>query len=259
MRTSKFLALRTISILMVLCCDTVARAQDAPSAEDAFKRANELTQASRYREAIPLYLIAYSAFPDSDAVVWNLGISSAQLGEQAEALKYWMAYRKLRPDDWQSFSKLIQTYQALGDIASRDRERAALLELRRSAQPESALAQADMYCREQMEIAGKKILAFEFFAPKGERMVIYKFVVTKADGTEDYRYSLGSYDATNHIAWETGSLPKDKRVYHLDKYQDRNHWTYGFYQSQPSYETIRSSVDNILNGQTTPISSTILK
>ncbi len=256
MTFSTALAAGALSIALVLNFFHPAYAQETLSPQDAFKRGNELTATNRVQEAIPFYLIAYNAHPEDDAVVWNLGIASAQVGDNAQALKYWTQYQKLRPDDWHGHAKLIQTYQALGDADSRDRMRAALFELRRAAPVGSDLASAEMYCREQMEIAGKKVLAFEAFEPKGERMVFYKFVITKPDGTENFRLSLGSYDATNQIAWQVGSVPKDQRVYHLDQYQGPNHQTYGFFRSQPSYEVIRAQVDAILNGHAEPSSGT---
>jgi len=243
----------------MLCACSIGSTQDGLSAQDAFRKGVELSEARKYREAIPYYLVAYRAFPQSEGVLWNLGIASAEVGEHSEALKYWTALREQSPDNWRVLSKLVQTHQALGDNASRDRSRTALFVLRKSASPDADFLHSDVYCREQMSIGGRKVLAFETFEPKGERMVFFAFVVLSDDGKEDYRISLGSYDFTNRIAWETGDLPRDKRLYHLDWYQGTAHRTYAFYESQPTYDTVRAKVLDVLDGRVKPVSSTTVR
>ena len=249
--------------LAIAFCFTAlcVHAQGTLTPQDAFEAGIEMAEAKKHREAIAFFLIANQAQPDSVGVLWNLGISSAEIGEHREALKYWQAFRKQRPQEWRGLAKLVQTYQALGDIAARDRERAALIEQYKNAPPQSDLGRTEMFCREQMVIAGRKVLGFEYFAPQGERRVFYAFiVVSEADGNqEDFRLSLGSYDATTQIAWEMGSLPRDKRIYHLDKYQGQNHWTYGLYEEPQSYEAVRTQVVEVLSGRAQVLSSTTRK
>src|SRR5690242_12949533 len=59
-------------------------------------------------------------FPDA---WWNLGTFRAQLNQHAQALSVWDIYRRMVPDDWRARVKVIQSCQALGDTARRDRER----------------------------------------------------------------------------------------------------------------------------------------
>lgn len=247
-----------LTVLLGVC--SIAGAQDNLTAEDAFRKGVELSEARKYREAIPYFLVVYRAFPQSESALWNLGIASAEVGAHPEALKYWTALRAQSPNDWRVLAKLIQTHQALGDDASRDRARNALFALRKSAPPDADVSRSDAYCREQMLVGGRKVFVFETFEPKGEEMLFFEFIVVLSDGrTEDYRISLGSYDAINLIAWETGALPRDKRLYHLDWYQDKAHRTYAFYESQPTYDTVRAQVLDILNGRAKPISSTTVR
>jgi tetratricopeptide (TPR) repeat protein len=251
--------IRVVLLASILLGCAYAHAQPALSPEDAFRKGIELSEAKRFREAIPYYQITYHAFPQSEGVLWNLGLATAEIKDFSEALKYWLRLRQHAPNNWRVRTKLIQAYQALGNTDARDRERAALFELRRSSPVDSELARTESYVREQMVIAGRKILAFEVFEPKGERMVFFAFVVVSDTDTEDFRISLGSYEFTNRMEWERGALPRDKRLYHLDQYQGPNHWTYGFYESQPAYEHVRAQVVDILNGRIKPISSTTVR
>ena len=57
---------------------------------------------------------------------WNLGLWHSALEQPDAALRSWLAYRRLNPDDWHVRAKLVQAYQALGDTVARNDERAAL-------------------------------------------------------------------------------------------------------------------------------------
>ena len=71
----------------------------------------------------------------------------------------------------------------------------------------------------------------------------YRFsIVDEASGDETSFVSLGSYDDTTAISRELGEIPKDARVYHVDRYTGGMHETYGFFNEQPSYETVRKIV-----------------
>jgi tetratricopeptide (TPR) repeat protein len=226
------------------------------NAEDAFRKGADLAEAGRYEDAIPCLLIAYQTHSNSPAVLWNLGIANAEVGNSADALKYWLAYRVAEPNDWRAYAKLIQTHQALGDMAARDKERKALFELRRQAVEGSELRRAEQYCREQAKVGAQKLLAFEVFEPRGERAIYYFAAILNASGKEDFRISLGSYEFTNRVAHETGNLPKDKRLYHLDRYDSVGHTTFAFYEFQPTYEQFSVGVQGILSGTARPLSST---
>lgn len=249
-------------LTLVICVAPVesARAQAAcaqgVAAEDAFRRGGDLSEAGRHADAIPCFLVAYRARPDNPAVLWNLGIASAEVGAPNEALKYWLAYKAVEPNDWRACAKLVQTYQTLGDRVARDRERDALLGIWRRAAAGSEVRRTEHYCREQMVLAGRKVLAFEVFEPRADKAIFYFFVMLDAAGREESRISLGSYASTNRVAQEIGGLPKGKRLYHLDRYDRSGHATFAFLESRPSYEEVRVSVQGILNGTMKPLSST---
>jgi len=224
--------------------------------EDAFRKGVELAAANRYADSIPCFLIAHHADPQHPAVLWNLGIASAEVGAPDQALKYWLAYRRAEPDDWRGLTKLVQAYQALGDISARDKTRETLIELRRNAAAGSELRAEKHFCREQTVMAGRKVLAFEVFEPDAERAVFYFFMVLDATGRQVARYSLGSYEATSRIAREINKWPPERRLYHLDRYTDDGHATYSMYETRPTYEAVRASVAEILSGAVKPAGST---
>lgn len=232
-----------------------AQADAAPSAAQTFATAVKLLEARRHADAIRLLRQVLATYPDDPAVLWNLGIASAKVGEHRNALSAWLALRRVNPTDWRIGPKLIQAYQALGDHPSRDAEQQALYQRRRAAPRGSDLALLTEYCREQTTIAGHEVSGYETFVPAGARRVFYKFLILDDAGYERFRFSLGSYDSTTEFARERGELAPDERLYHLDRYEGWTHATYGFLTRPPSYDETRKLVVQALSGLLQPISS----
>jgi len=250
MRTPRQIILLTL--LLQFCI--MANGQDVPTnPEREFAKAAEFMDKGQFADAVPI-LEALAREYESDDIFWNLGISATEIHATDKALKAWLAYRTLAPDDWRGRAKLVQAYQATGNIKARNDERAELIRLWEKGEDVDLRKQAT-FCREQVIEANRRVFVLEHFHPGGENMVVYSFEV-RAPDTEDYRISLGSYEGTNQVGWETGSRPRSVRLYHLDLYRPKLHETYGFYEGQPSYETVRENVMSILAGEAKPISST---
>jgi len=212
----------------------------------------------QHRDAIPYLKRAEKEYPDNPDILWNLGIANAEAGLHREALSAWLSYRKALPDDWLAAPKVIQAHQALGDLKARDAELKALYASRESGK-DPKLEKADRFCREQFVVEGRKVFAFEYFAPKDPTIICYRFSVVDKKGNEESYISLGSYKTTVEIARELGELKANERIYHLDKYQKTRHWTFGFFNEKPSYDEIRKSIPKILSGELKPVSSSRFK
>ena len=104
--------------------DDMLRDRDA-----AFQQAQQHLEAGRYRAGIWILRRLNEAYPGAPGVVWNLAYATSELGDHREALTYWLAFRSIEPNDWHVHSRLVQTYQALGDTLARDRERETLYRL----------------------------------------------------------------------------------------------------------------------------------
>ena len=221
--------------------------------QEKFADVVTLMNSGKFAEAIPILEDLKANYP-TETVFWNLGLSATEVGDNAKALQAWLGYRNVAPDSWQGRAKLVQTYQALGDIDARDRERDALVALWKAG-TNAPLSAQTLYCRDQFKQDGRKVLALEYFNPSGPKMVVYSFNVLNDAGQADFRISLGSYDNTNQVALELGERPKDKRLYHLDLYRAGMHETHGFFIGQPSYDDTRRLVVDVLTGKNKPISS----
>ena len=239
---------------LLLLSGAIANGQGAAaSPQEQFDKAADFMEKGQFAEAVPI-LEALAEEYESENVLWNLGLAETEIHANDKALKVWLEYRKLAPNDWRGRSKLVQAYQATGNMKARDEERAALIALWEKGE-DADLKGQDTFCREQIIEANRRVFVLEYFHPEGERMVVYSFQV-RAPGAEDYRISLGSYEATNQVGWESGRRPRNVRLYHLDLYRPKFHATYAFYEGQPPYETVRENVMAILDGKVKPMSST---
>lgn len=249
--------LLSMSILVTNTIFSGASIAAEKTPKEIFSDATLLMQSHKFAEAIPLLEELKVVYP-TETVFWNLGISASEIAENSKALQAWLAYRNIAPDKWQGRAKLIQTYQALQDYSSRDRERNDLIALWKSG-TDKELSSQTVFCREQFFYEGRKIIVLEYFNPTGSNKIIYSFIALNNSGQQEFKISLGNYDTINQIALELGERPKDVRLYHLDLYRQNLHETYKFFNGQPSYNEIRELVLDVLKGKQKPISSTLKK
>ena len=232
--------------------------EDSPAQrfDKAFKAAHDLVEQHKPAEALSRYEEALAIKPDDTSVLFNAGLAAYLSNNFNRAAELWKRLKALDADDWRARSKLIQAYQALGQMQERNTERAELIELWRSGKNEDLSKQPE-YCREQFEVNGTRVMVFEHFEFKGDRPVRYLFSVLTSEGKEDHWYSLGSYETTNQVWHETTkpAPPKEQRLFHLDGYFKNGHATYGMMIGEPSYEETRAIVVKVIKGEIKPISS----
>ena len=249
--------MKTISCVLMFAClfFNSVHATDTVSDETKakFQSAISHMQNRNFNKAVKLFEDVLKEY-ESQAVLWNYGISTSEIGDHDKSLKTWRRYLAIAPDDWRVKPKLIQSYQALGKFSQRDQEISKLL-INWQSTKDRRFKQANKFCREQFYFNKTKFFVFEYFEPKGDSQVFYEFIATDDAGRPAYRLSLGSYLFTNEIAWQTGDLPRDKQLYHIDRYENNSHKTYTFFEGKPTYDEVRKTIVNIIEGRLKPESS----
>lgn len=251
------------SVILVFALNLTVTAQkpspqQEAQAQTAFENANSLLERGKAAEALTHYKQALAILPKDPAILFNAGLAAFTAKDFAFAADVWSQLKAVEPLDWHARAKLIQAYQALGKTAERDKEREELFAMWKSGKP-AELKNQLQYCRDQFEVNGKKVMAFEVFELKGDRALRYIFsILNKTEDGEEYRISLGSYSFTNAVWRQTRKpTPKDdERLFHLDGYFPNRHVTYGMFFPEPSYDETRAKVVQILEGKGNPMSST---
>lgn len=260
MRRTTLLLLSLILVFALNVTVTAQKpsAQEEAQAQTAFEIANSLLERGKPGEALTHYKQALAILPKDPAILFNAGLAAFNAKDFGFASDLWQQLKAVAPQDWHARSKLIQVYQALGKTAERDKEREELFAMWKSGKP-GELKSRVQYCRDQFEVNGKKVMAFELFELKGDRALRYIFsILNKTEDGEEYRISLGSYRMTDAI-WRETRKPKprdDERLFHLDGYFPNGHVTYGMFFPEPTYDETRAKVVQILEGKGNPISST---
>lgn len=233
-------------------------AQQEGQAQTSFEIGNSLLERGKHTEALIHYKQALAILPKDPAILFNAGLAAFSAKDFTLASDLWQQLKAVEPQDWHGRSKLIQVYQALGKTAERDKEREELFAMWKSGK-NAELKERFQYCRDQFEVNGKKVMAFEHFELKGDRALRYVFsILNKTEDGEEYRISLGSYRITDAI-WRETRKPKpkdDERLFHLDGYYPNRHVTYGMFFPEPTYDETRAKVIKILEGNGNPISGT---
>jgi tetratricopeptide (TPR) repeat protein len=221
---------------------------------------NTLMEQRKPDEALVHYKQALVILPNEPSILFNAGVAAFSIKDYAFAAESWKQLKAVEPLDWHTRAKLVQVYQALGKLPERDKERAELFEMWKSGKSAEFKKQTE-FCREQFEVKGQKVMAFELYELKGDRALRYVFsILNKTEDGEEWRISMGSYKTTDAV-WREMRNPKpkdDERLFHLDGYfKNGGHATYGMFFPEPSYDDIRAKVVKILEGQGDPISATV--
>ena len=202
--------------------------------------------------AIPLLEKAVALDPKYANGWRNLGQIHQTAGRPAESNRAFAKLLAVTPGDAPALAKLVQNYTALKDGKAADAAREKLFALSKAGK-----VPQPFYCREQFKFHDSPVMVFEYFELTGDRALRYSFRVLDESGRKTERtISLGSYDVTTEMARETGQIPKDARMFHLDSYEPGGHSTFGMYDKEPTYDQVRTSVVAILEGKTKPLSST---
>jgi tetratricopeptide (TPR) repeat protein len=218
----------------------------------------ELVAMKKYAEAFQAYKDALAKDPKNATLLYNAGLMAYLTDKAKEAIEYWSRLKALEPDDWRVSIKLIQAYEAAGQLKERDAERTELFKLRKETE-DPDLKKLKYYCRDQFSVGPTRIMVFEYFDLEGGEPIRLSFDLLEPAGKPvQTRYTLGSYKATNEIAREVKQIKPGERLFHLDGYKQDGelHELYQTFVGEPVYDGIKDTVKEILEGKRKPRSKT---
>lgn len=190
--------------------------------------------------------------------------SALNVGDREYAFGLLKPILAATPDDWQAQSLLVRAYAESGQKAERDAALAHLMDLRKQgAYPQ--LNRMDQFLMERVAIKDGFIRIWYSFVPWGGYKTYMFARVYDSSGQQILRVTLESSDSDQpQFAKEhPDEAGKGMRRFSLDGYgPDRKldngqvsqtHMTFGFYDGQPSYDTVRDRMVAIASKQVVPV------
>jgi hypothetical protein len=233
-------------------------AEVVPEIQTAFSKATGLIEEKRYAEALPLLRELALKVPDGPGIFGNLALVALKLGDRQLELQARLRYLELRPGEPREMAAVVQVYQALGKLKERDAQRDRIFALWK-ALPPADKEKIKGYDRDEFDAGGLHFIVTEYFEPAAPVNRLYRFDAVDASRRIHYFFALDSGDSTTSAAKELGNIPKDGRIYSLDRYetkgQTQNHATFGLMTKLPDYDTVRAMVLEAVAGRLPALSS----
>lgn len=222
----------------------------SPEGERAYSQGMDLLEAGKPNKAIPYLVKAQELNSASNGANWGLASAYLNAGISLKAEVFFLKYYSSNPSDPYALEKLIQVYQEKSQLKEVE---SYVVKLRAIWKTDSAYSSKDGFIRDLFIDTDRSFVGYEYFLPESPNKIYYRFLPLKS-GNKDELISLGSYDSTSSISRELEGKPKDWRLYHLDGYCGNSHTTYGFFDSKPSYQSIREIVIDIYESGQLPCS-----
>jgi cytochrome c-type biogenesis protein CcmH/NrfG len=205
----------------------------------------------RTDEAIALFGRAAKVSPKETGARFNLGRLLQDRGEAEKARVLFREVVAVAPGDWQAWSGVVQTSEALGDRAARDEARAKVLELHRKG----AVGRPS-FCRDRFTAAGRKVLAMEMLEGAPAEAARYRFQVVDESGERSAcdLALVGPAEPGAGPAAPTRAAPASGPFRLEARYSDGRRLTYPPFDSEPTYEAVKRQVIAILEGHVKPAS-----
>lgn len=169
-----------------------AKELDPKDFDNAFALGQAYGQMGDYKNGILVFKEALvNLEPETESYMvsfYNLGLLESFSGNYKAAIPYFDYLLQMNPTDYFTQSKLIQAYYQLGDYKAVEPLKKGLYK----AHADSLLNDTDMedmFCIEQFEVKGNKVLAFERYEDGPSTNIYNKhcFYVLKTDGDLRFR------------------------------------------------------------------------
>jgi tetratricopeptide (TPR) repeat protein len=227
---------------------------DTAWAQATFKQAGDLADAGQYEQALALYQQIIAREPTAKLSFCRAGTMEAALGNFPQAIGDYRTCERLLPDSIEPRGELVKLCQITGDIAARDQERNALIELHKTTTSKETKS-VDHYLRDIFAVGDRNVAVWEYFDMIGAWPSRYRFFVLGDQGQTLYTIALSSSTAANANAEKLLGHPTKDWVFHLDIEDINSASTFRVFEGEPSYDTVKPLVIEAIRKQeakTTP-------
>jgi hypothetical protein len=246
-------------------------AQFTPEQHERFNSALQLFRGERYTEAYgifkPLFTQLSPGTPGQILVAKLTAESAINTGDRDFALETLKPIEAADANDWQAAGLLARVYAESGQKQQRDAEIVHLIDLhKRAVTPQ--IAQLQQILLERISTANGSLRIWYSLEPWGPYKTQTFCRVYDQTGQQVFRISLesGDFDQPLFAKQHPELAAQGMRLFTLDGYGQPQkqpngnstftHMTFGFFNGQPSYDSIREKMVQIAEGKTGPMSKT---
>ena len=246
---------------------TPATQQAAPDALEPGKQALNKGDYASAREFFTTYV---KDNPNNAEALYLGGNASLGLKQYDEAAQSYTAAIQLQRSLWAAHKNLVIVYAAQEKWAEFDRERALIQEAR--AKEEPGLSKQDVDVIDILYVGPERYVVRSFAELNGRFKARYNIAHLGPNGKADY-WILCESDDIDQVSFakaHSKEVAAGQRSFSLDSYTaptpaadgksyTQTHGTIKFYpDGEPSYETVRADVLQVLEHKAAPMSSTTL-
>jgi hypothetical protein len=212
----------------------------------------------QYGDALAGFQSLLTAVP-GDALLSKFAAEAAlNTGDAAAALAAVKPIAQADPKDWQAAALLVRSCAETGDKGCRDAGMAHMKELFQQGVTPNGM---QSYLAEQIKVGDKKLAIRTSLEPWGPYKIYDLGQVSDGSGNLLFRITIESGDGDQ--AFFKQEHPKEAaqglRSFSMDGYQDtglnsagqhtQTHFTFKFFEGEPSYDTVRQGFIDVVNGK----------
>jgi hypothetical protein len=236
----------------------------SPQQKQQFDGAWKAYGEHRYADALAIHQLLLKDFPGDPILVKFACEAALNGGDAGFVVKMLQPIAQADPDDWQAAAMLTRACAETGNTSCRDAGIAHMLDLhQRGITPPRFL----QYVVESVKLGENTMLISTSLAPWGYYKIYANGKVSDSAGKLFLSITLESndFDQPGFAKEHPDEAAKGMRLFSLDAYREtglnekgqrtQTHYTFKFFEGQPSYATIREEFLKVANGTISPVSS----
>jgi len=221
-------------------------------------------QAQRYAEALEVLKQLRDRHPRDPVLAKFASEASLNIGDPAYSLAALTPMVQIAPNDWQAVGLLARACAESGDIACRDAQMSHMLDLYRQGLTPTGM---NDYPVEHIAVGASTLIVFSSLEPFTRYKIYALGKVNNPDGKLTLTMTIESNDSDQpgFAKEHPQEAAQGMRLFSLDAYAEtglnqagqrtQTHYTFQFFNGQPTYDVIRESFIKIASGKASPLSS----
>lgn len=107
------------------------------------------------------------------------------------------------------------------------------------SKPEDIKKKERYFIRDNFNAGEYRVATLQYYELKGQMAKRYHFLAQKKKDELPFVISFGSYPALTIIERQIGTIKANEKIWHLDGYTGKQHYTYGFFETEISYQEVK--------------------